>query len=72
MTVANLHTSNIYIFTYYNFLLVLIVIIHPGNIGIDILIVTLSCMLSTVLNKTDFSIMDTLICIYKNSARLSE
>ena len=41
------------------------VIIHPEHISIDIFMVTLSCILSTVLNKAEFSIMAALICINK-------
>ncbi len=58
----NLHISNI-IYTYYNFLMVPIVIIHHENITIDIIFVTLSCILLTVFNQTDFTIMAALICI---------
>ena len=42
-----------------------IVIFNHENINTDIIFVTLSCILSTVLNKTDFSIMAALICIKK-------
>ena len=45
--------------------MVSIVIIHHENISIYIIFVTLSCILSTVLNKIDFSIMAVLICIKK-------
>ena len=41
----------IYIFTYYKFLMVPIVIIHHENISIDIIFVTLLCILSDILKN---------------------
>jgi len=35
------------------------------NIGMDTIVVTVSCTLSTILYKIDFSIMEELICIKK-------
>ena len=56
MAVANLHISNTYLH-YYNFLMVPIVIIHQENIRINIIFVTLSCILSEILKKRTFCIM---------------
>ena len=50
--------------------MVSIIIIHHENISIDIIFVTLSCILSTVLSKTDVSIKAALICIYQNFPKI--
>ena len=61
MAVANLHIRNKYV--RYWFHIVFILIIDLENIGMDTIIVTVSCILSTILNEIDFSIMEALICI---------
>ena len=45
-------------------------ITDPENIGMDTICVTVSCILATILNKIDFSIMEALICIKKNSPKV--
>jgi len=61
MAMANLHIGTIY--TYYNLLMVFIIILDHENMGIDSMFVTLLCVLSTIFNKICFSIMAVLICI---------
>ena len=46
-------------------------ITDPENIGTDTISVTVSCILSTILNKIDFSIMEALICIYKKIPKVN-
>ena len=52
MAVANLHIWNKYICYWFQVLSILIA--DPENIGMDIICVTVSCILSTILNKIDF------------------
>ena len=40
-----------------------IVILDHENMGIDTIFETLSCILLKIMNKRDFSVMVTLICI---------
>ena len=42
---------------------VFVIITDLENIGMDTIFVTVSCILLTILNKIDFSIMEALICI---------
>ena len=62
MAVANLHIRNKYICQ--SFLVVFILITDLENIGMDTIFVKVSCILSTILNKIDFSILESLICIF--------
>ena len=61
MAVGNLHIGKIN--TCYNFFMVSIVISDHENMGIDTICVTLSCILSAIMNKLGYLIMAALICI---------
>ena len=63
MAVGNLHIRNKYICQWFQVMFILNT--DPENIGMDTICVTVSCILSTILNAIDFSIMEALICIKK-------
>ena len=63
MAVANLHFLDEN--TQWHFLIVYIVITDRGSVGIDTIVVRVSCTLLTILNKIGSSIVAALICIYK-------
>jgi len=47
-------------------MLIAAITVDLESLGKDIIVVTVWCIVSTILNRIHFSIMAALICIYKN------
>ena len=65
MAATNLHIENNY--SSYAYFINFIVILDHENMGTDTIFMTLPLILTKIFPKIEFSVMDAIICIYKNS-----